>query len=468
MHQWQRALELLDTVAPEDDRQRLRLLLGLGAAHNMASLDAEARPVFAEAADIARDLGDADGLAWAALGYCSDHVAFAPPPEQAGMLVEAIEGLDEDEHLLRGRLLARLATEQYWTGSADRTLELAEQAAKCADASGDVEGRLSAHYARAFGCWTPDRTPQLVQVCEDYLADACSVGDRNHELLAHRWLVAAVTELGDVDRGGVEAALAMELADDLQVSEQQWVSRVIAASHQLVVGDLARAEQLATEALALGSVCEPLVALDYVSLFMWTLRLLQGRLDEIASLVEETAAGPGVDVARRMGLALTRAELGRVDDSRAILDELTARDIDALPKDVSWYIVLAAMAETAAATNHTKIAGLVFERLRPYADRIAITSVNSSGPVAHHIGIAAWAAGHHETGLGALAHAVELADRCGAPVFGARSRLALAERLATRGDVAGATSLAKAAHETALAYGLLGVERRAALVVAAS
>ncbi len=186
---------------------------------------------------------------------------------------------------------------------------------------------------------------------------------------------AAVTELGDVDRGGVEAARAMELADDLQVSEQQWVSRVIAASHQLVVGDLARAEQLATEALALGSVCEPLVALDYVSLFMWTLRLLQGRLDEIASLVEETAATPGVDVPRRMGLALTRAELGRLDESRAMLDALTARDIDALPKDASWYIALAAMAETAAATNHTKIAGLVFE-----------TAEAICGPDRHHVG----------------------------------------------------------------------------------
>ena len=152
-----------------------------------------------------------------------------------------------------------------------------------------------------------------------------------------------------------------------------------------------------------------------------------------------------------MGLALTRAEVGRLDESRAMLDVLTARDIDALPKDASWYIALAAMAETAAATNHTKIAGLVFERLRPYSDRIAITSVNSSGPVAHHIGVAAWAAGHHDAGLSALTDAVELADRCGAPVFGARSRLALAERLATRGDVARATSLAKAAHETALA-----------------
>ena len=432
--QWQRALELLDTVDPDDDSTRLRLLLGLGNAHNVASLDAQARTSFTEAAAIARRHDDACGLAAAALGYCADRIGFAPPVEQTEILEEALAALPRSERLLRGRLLARLATEQYWTGTIDRTLELAEEAAREASAADDDEGRLLAQYAMAFGCWTPDRTPELVKVCEAYLDDARALGDRRHELLAHRWLVPAVTELGDVARGGREAVAAIEMADELQLSVQQWISRVIAASHQIVVGDLARAEALGTEALAIGSVSEPEVALDYVSLLIWTLRWLQGRLVEIVGLVEQAAATPGVDTARRLGLALTHAELGRLDEARAVLDQVSAAEMDALQQDASWYIAMAAMAEAAAACGHVGAASIAYERLLPYRDRISVTSVTATGPVAHHVGIAAWTLGDHAAGERALLDAIDVADEAGAPVFGARSRVALAERLCESRD----------------------------------
>lgn len=461
VRQWQRALELLDSVDPADDAHRLRLLLGLGEAHNTASLDAEAREVFLEAMSVAHRLGDAPGLAWATLGYCSDRTSFAPPPQQTQMLTEALDGLEPGESLLRGRLLGRLATEQYWVGSVERTYELAQAAMREAEAAGDDAGRLLAHYAMAFGCWTPDRTVQLVEVCETYLDDARRAGDHRHELLAHRWLVPAVVELGDVDRGWREAQTAMEMAEELGLSVQQWVSRVIAASTLLIVGDLERAEELATEGLALGSVSEPEVALDFVSLFMWTLRWLQGRLAEIAPLVEQAAFGPGVDLARRLGLALTHAELGRIVDARRILDDISADDVDAMQKNTSWYISMAAMAEAAALTDHREAATVVFDRLRPHWDRIAITSVTATGPIAHHVGISAWTAGHREVALHMLGEAVEIADRVGAPVFGARSQLALAERLTAIGEVEPAWALARRAHATAVRLGLLGIEERA-------
>ncbi|HEX4981773.1 MAG TPA: AfsR/SARP family transcriptional regulator, partial [Ilumatobacteraceae bacterium] len=147
VRQWQRALELLDTVDPGDDAHRLRILLGLGDAHNTASLDAEACEVFVEAARIARRSRDGPGLGWAALGYCGDRIGFTPPKQQRELLDEALAGLDPGESLLRGRLLARLATERYWTDSVDRTLELAEEAVREAAKADDDETRLLARYA---------------------------------------------------------------------------------------------------------------------------------------------------------------------------------------------------------------------------------------------------------------------------------------------------------------------------------
>ena len=44
----------------------------------------------------------------------------------------------------------------------------------------------------------------------------------------------------------------------------------------------------------------------------------------------------------------------------------------------------AAMAEAAAASSHGGAAQIAYDRLLPYRDRIAITSVTATGPVAHH------------------------------------------------------------------------------------
>ena len=107
------------------------------------------------------------------------------------------------------------------------------------------------------------------------------------------------------------------------------------------------------------------------------------------------------------------------------------------------------------------------ERLRPYHDRIAVNSVTATGPVAHHIGIAAWTSGQHDLGVRALTDAVEIASRVGAPVFGVRSQLALARCHAALGAPQRARPLAEAALTIAIERGLAGVERDARALLGA-
>jgi DNA-binding SARP family transcriptional activator len=429
----QRALELLDAVDPENDQLRLRLLLQLGDAHNTASLATEAWNVFEEATELARQLGDARGFGRAVLGFCADRTTLTSD-RPATLLRQALDMLGDDDTGLRGRLLSRLSTEEYWMGSIARSRELAEEGLAEVTRAGDVEGVLLAHYSRAFSRWTPLDGEELLGVCEEYLAAAEASHSSRHTLLAHRWLVTACCEAGDLQRAGREAEAALRLADETGMPTQQWMSKVIAATHSLLVGDLECAEGLATEGLALGSVAEPETALDYVSIFIWTTRWLQGRLAEVASLVDAAAAQPGADIVRRMGLALTHGELGRLDAARAVLDTVTEAEIDSIPMNTTWFIALAAMAEAAASTDHAPAARIAHQRLSPYPDRIALTSVTSTGPIAHHIGISAWVLGYHDEAVAHLHHAVEHAERMGAKVFAARSRAALADRLRAMAD----------------------------------
>lgn len=135
-----------------------------------------------------------------------------------------------------------------------------------------------------------------------------------------------------------------------------------------------------------------------------------------------------------------------------------------MPLDASWLTGMTALAETLAVVPHP-LAAWAVERLEPFRDRVGISPTTVTGPVAYHVGVCSWALGRRRDGLDALEQAVEISDRVGLPVFGARSRLALAERLACTGDRAGATRLAGDALAVCSALGLEGVARDAAVVL---
>jgi DNA-binding SARP family transcriptional activator len=461
VRQWQRALELAEVATPADRYRHLGLLLELGEAHNQASSADEARAVFVRAAELARSLEDVRAFARAALGYCAQHISFHPPPEQAAMLREALDLLGEtDEPLLRSRLLARLATEEYWNSPLDHTASLADEALRQARRSGNTEALLDARFAAAFGVWSPVSTPRLVEVATAHLDEARAAGNRLHEYRARRWLATALTELGDLRGAELHLADTLRLADELNLPVEQWFARCVASSHAMALGDLVDAERLASDALAIGSTVEPEVALDYVSLLIWNCRWLQGRLDEIVDMVEAVAGTPGVELPRRLGLALARADLGNAGGARLLLDEITTEELEAMPVNGSWWPGMAALAETVALVPHPH-AAWALEKLAPFRDRIGITQATMTGPVVHQIGVCAWALDRRPEALAALEEAVGVADRVGLPVFAARSRLALAERLVVMGDRRPALVLAEEARSAAHHLGLRGVERAA-------
>jgi DNA-binding SARP family transcriptional activator len=461
VRQWERALELCQVAAPGDTARHLGLLLELGAAHNEASLDEAARRTFWRAAALARELDDPRALSLAALGYCADRITFRPPPETSALLDEALTALDNvDEPALRSRLLSRLAIEAYWDGPLDRCHDLAAEALVVAEHSGDDEAMLEAMNASGYSSWTPGRTSELVTTATAYLRAASAAGSRAHEHLAHRWLTFSKTELGDVTAGRAHMEESLRLADELGHPPFQWMARCIAAGHAICAGDLVDAERLAADALTIGSTVEPDVALDDVSLLIWTCRWLQGRLDEIADLVVAVAGSPGIDVPRRLGLAMTYASLGRLDDARAALDEITLDELDAMPRDASWFSGMMALAESVAVIPHP-YATWAAEQLEPFRMHIGFSPATVIGPIAHPLGVCLWAAGRCEEGLAALEDAVQIADHAGLPIFATRSKLALAERRAASGDLLDARVLAEQVLDHSDALGLEGLTRGA-------
>ena len=91
-----------------DGMERMELLLALGDAQSRAGETEVAKATFIEAADLARQIGDVERLARAALGYSGRFVWMRAGSDTKiiPLLHEALAALPEGDSALRVRLLA--------------------------------------------------------------------------------------------------------------------------------------------------------------------------------------------------------------------------------------------------------------------------------------------------------------------------------------------------------------------------
>jgi tetratricopeptide (TPR) repeat protein len=234
----------------------------------------------------------------------------------------------------------------------------------------------------------------------------------------------------------------------------------------LIAGDTDRAEQLATEALQIGTDSgQP----DATVIFGAQLAIVswqRGTMGELVPLIEQMAAeSPNIASGVTAGaLALAHAEGDRTDDARQLLEQFAAADFE-LPLDQLWIIGMVAYAEAAIACRDPQYAGPLLDRLAPWADQLSTTGATAGGPVSHYLGGLATVLGSYDEADAYFAQAAAFSDRVGARFFAARTDLLWGKMLAERrapGDTEKARDLLSKAQSAAAANGYANVERRAA------
>ncbi len=143
---------------PSPISERTELLLGLGDAQAKAGETPRAKATFLEAADLARQSGDAEQFARASLGYGGRFVWLraGTDPKVIPLLREAVDALPETDSELRVRLLARLSGARR--DEADRAPRdgLSAEAVAMASRLGDPATLAYALIARSMAIWGPD------------------------------------------------------------------------------------------------------------------------------------------------------------------------------------------------------------------------------------------------------------------------------------------------------------------------
>jgi hypothetical protein len=474
---YDRGLSLLKDVGRSAaiDRLRFELELARAKAQWHDGRVADSLNGFSQAVDIARGLDGPEALARAALAYEDLRWRLNLDASLTRQILrEALAAIEDAENALRVRLLMSLAQALLGSGEHDELRATVDEAREIARRIDDTVVlcdalRISIHIDRR-----PEATETRLAAAAELIAVAQSLGDKEREADGWSMLAYDHLELGNMEAMDESIVVHRRLAEEIRQPFQLHLAAVFQTMRAITRGAFAEAERLAREA---ARVSQQMGVADQDGIFgmhMFTIRREQGRLNQIAPLLELLIAGNSKAAAWRPGLALMYASLGMEKECRATFEELATDAFAGVARDSLWVTSVAYLAEVCTFLQDSERATMLYEWLLPYDGRAVVAGGATAcyGAVARYLGMLAamqlnWAAAeqHFE---GALA----LDARMGVPPWLAHSQYEYAAMLLARGqdgDRRRAKALleeaAAAAAEMAMAYLAQKVSRLQASVV---
>lgn len=440
---YQRAVDLLPSVAEIPAARRTELLLRLGDAQWRSGNGVDARTTFEGAIEGARRLGDGDLLARAVLGYVTAlggfllYARFEVGGTGVGLLEEALAALPPGDSSLRAHLLAHLALEM-WSGNepVEDRVAVGEQAIEMARRVGDSEALVTALHSLHWALTTPGMAHERLTHTEEMLRVAKETINPEIEFLAHNARFHCFLELCDRRGMDAEAEAMGELAERLRQPFYRWHTICLRTLRATLDGRFSDAERLAQKALELGGLRKSEYA-TYVFRYaqMLAIRWAQGRLHEHwPEIADHTERYPWVPRWREPFVA---AELGNEEMARGELDRQGARGFADLPRDGLWILHVVSLAEASVLLGDAERAEQLYTLLLPHAEDNAISYTQQPfGPVALRLGKIAALLGRWTDADRHFATALARCELLAARPIRARVLLEYATALAKRGEPA--------------------------------
>jgi tetratricopeptide (TPR) repeat protein len=449
------ALKVLRLGRP-DERRELELRMSLAQAQAYAGDHPRARATYERAAERARSIGDAATLARAALGY-----SLAAPgvgavyPTLVAMLEEALRMLGEADGALRATVLGSLASALYFSPDERRREELSVEAVAMARRVGERGALARALVQRHHVLWRPEGSlADRLALCEELIEVATSVGDRQLALHGQLWRIVDLLDQGDL------AALDAHLEGYARQAHRR-ASRSTAGSRRSRArrgcsstgGSPSGARGGGSGALAGGCAlplrADPRCNGSWSTLETGTSRPWKRPLPGWRRRIRRSRWGAG--------LTLILAEIGRIEEARALFDGFSARGFGALPRDANRLSSLASFALVAHSLCDGERAAVVYDALLPYAERNASVgfAAGTFGACARYLGLLAATRGRLDDAARHLADALAANTRLGSRPLVAHTQCDLARVLLLRQERSRADDLLAEARRTAEQLGLI-------------
>ena len=414
---YQKALDVTRLHDAMDEQTRSDLLLSLGRATWDAGDPAGGRLAFLAAAAVARNLGDCEQLARAALG-CGRSLTSVGTLDQplVDLLEEALAGLSEEDAPLRAMVLASLARALYWSNASEQRLSLSRQAVEMARRIGDPRALAHILDAAWIALWVPENPEERLNLATEMLRLAEETADKARAHQAHRWRMIALLELGEIAAARQEFQAQMRIAAELRQPAQLENASVVAAMLALFEGRFDEAERLARDALANAERAHDWAAAEQFGAQMIALLRERDRLQEIEPMVRAFVEQNPAVAAWRSVLAWIYSQQGREPEARTEFERLAADEFACLPRDYTWLMATSLLADVCSFLKDRGRAAVLYQQLLPFARRNIVMgyAIVCAGSVARSLGLLAATLGRWREAERHFEDALEMNERMGA------------------------------------------------------
>ncbi|MFC0081873.1 AAA family ATPase [Aciditerrimonas ferrireducens] len=382
-----RAVTVLETAGLAKGPAALRALLVWGFELAQAG-DTRARPVLFDAAELALALSSPTQAAGALVAASASLVptSVAGPDQRFENLARTVLRR-RLAPAVRARLLVALAGELLWDRPLAVRQQLVHQACRLARATGDVQLAAEVGVAAHLATTWPGNLGARHRNAARLLHRARARRDATLELRARLFLADALLEGFALDQARAQLAAAELLASRLG-RHFPWEVQVRQAGLALLTDGLEAAESAAQRAYDTGrqggAPAEGVLAVLGAQLAL--IRFEQGRLGELASLLDALEDGRPPWVVWQVAECFALAEQGRGEEARRILGALAQDGFAGLVPNMAQLGSLTFLGLVAARFGDPTHCATLLELLHPYRHRLSWGLAVSAGPVGLAVG----------------------------------------------------------------------------------
>lgn len=418
-----------------DARRQAEAQLELGRARFRGGRSDDAMDAFRGAAQIARELGDAEMLATAAVGF--EDACWRPGITDAGavdLLEEASLALGDEDSELRVMLLAGLGRAHAFIGDYAASATVRESASAMARRLDDRLG-LATVLVRSYWSRGGGSLEQTLEMLSEARELAAGLGASDLEAEAMEWRVAGLIAIGDLDIAARELAEVHAMAVRGRQPFTLHVAEHYASTLALCVGRLAEAEAAAERSHEWSQLLTGRRASGIHGIQMFGIRREQGRLAEIAPVMRALAGGDRAGGAWRPGLAALLAELGMEEEARRELRLVRREGLESFRASL-WVGSLTYLADACAAVGDVDLAAPVYAELAPLAGENVVIGhgVACYGAVDRYLGLLAAMLGEHDRSVDHFERALAINRKMGGRTWVAHTLYAYGRTLRARGE----------------------------------